>query len=83
MVRKGIDFKKLAAAFNVTPQAVYEVIKGRMNSNRIEAMLEDILEMPIADIRAAWNNTQPGGDEIDIHAVARRVNQRLNIAASA
>lgn len=83
MLRKKINFTKIARHLGVSPQSIYEVLSGRMVSRRIEDALEAIFEMPIADIRAAWNTEGKAEMTVDIKAIAREVNEKYGIPAKA
>ncbi len=75
MLRKGFTLTKFASFLGVATTSVYDVIAGRMSSKKIEGALEAALEMPIADIRSAWNTEGKPEMTADIKAIAERVNK--------
>lgn len=77
MAEKGLDFSAIAHELRTTPQAVYQVTCGRTRSRRIEAALEEIFELPIDQIQAAWN-TLPPPRETNLRAIADRVNREFS-----
>jgi len=74
MAKRGLNFSIIANSLDVTPQSIYEVISGRMNSKRVERVLEELLEMPIRDIRIAWNTPVT---RTDISSIVHKVNNEL------
>lgn len=62
---KGVSIGSLALELKVTTESIYSVLRGRTTSRRIEAVLEEVFEMPIVEIRKAW---------------MKRNNARLNLA---
>ena len=56
MEAKGITMTEVANALSVSPITVYDVMRGRTSSKRIESVLEISFGMPITEIRTAWNN---------------------------
>jgi predicted transcriptional regulator len=54
LLRKGLTITKIATGLGVTTMAVYDVLKGRTTSKRIETTLETVFGMPIENIRKAW-----------------------------
>ncbi|HPI13628.1 MAG TPA: hypothetical protein PLA65_17910 [Spirochaetota bacterium] len=80
MEKKGVNYTVIARELQVTPQSVYEVMRGTMKSRRIEAALEDIFELPIDQIRTAWN-TLPPPRETNLRAIADRVNREFGRGA--
>lgn len=56
MEKKGVSVTEIASALKVSNYAIYRVLEGSSSSKRIESTLEAILDMPIPDIRTAWNN---------------------------
>ncbi|MCL2154066.1 MAG: hypothetical protein FWH53_00220 [Leptospirales bacterium] len=58
--KNGITITKMANNLNVSTIAIYDVLRGKLTSKRIESTLETVFNMPISDIRIAWsNNTKP------------------------
>ena len=59
LVRRRLNIAAIATGMKVSPVTVYDVLRGRTTSRRIQAALEAVFDMPIADIRAAWANDPP------------------------
>jgi len=59
MIQHDIKIPELARELEVTPQAIYFVITGRMNSKRIQEKLEEAFGLSIEQIRTAWNTITP------------------------
>ncbi len=45
---------KLAVMLNTSPQSVYDVLRSRTTSSKIQTALEGVCEAPISEIRKAW-----------------------------
>ncbi len=54
LLRKGLTITKIATSLGVTTIAVYDVLRGKLTSKRIESALEAVFEISIENIRKAW-----------------------------
>ena len=59
LARRNLTVRSLATALSVSHVSIYHILHGRTTSRRIQAALEAVFDMPIADIRAAWANDPP------------------------
>ncbi len=83
MMRKKFSLIRIANELGVSTTTTYEVIRGVRTSRRIESALEAAFEMPIADIRSAWNTEGKPEMTADIKAIAEEVNRKFGPARAA
>ncbi|TAL31564.1 MAG: hypothetical protein EPN93_17365 [Spirochaetes bacterium] len=83
MMRKKFSLIRIANELGVSSTTTYEVIRGVKTSRRIESALEAAFEMPIEEIRTAWNTEGKAEMTPDIKAIAEEVNKRFGIPAKA
>lgn len=55
LYKKRLSITEIARRCNIPRRSIYHVLNGTRSFHRVESELEIILEMPIAEIKAAWS----------------------------
>jgi len=77
---KGLTVTKIANELGVASVTIYDVLKGRTTSRRIEAVLQEIFEEPISEIQKAWNRKTK--ESVDIKGIVERANREYRRVAN-